>query len=132
LNLAFNIAKRIAFTRQHSFARFIIRLSVAATAVSVMSMIVTLAFVNGFQQKVAGKVFSFWGHIRVQRFEPNKSLVAEEAPIHKNKKVEELIRTEPGVYRFQTFATKSAIIEKIKRSRVCCSRASKRNMTAHN
>jgi len=114
LSLAFHIAKRIAFTKQKSFARFIIRLSVAATAVSVMSMIITLAFVNGFQQTVASKVFSFWGHIRVQKFEPNKSLVAEETPIKKNKKVEEIIRRETGVYQVQTFATKSAIIEKNK------------------
>ena len=92
LNLAFNIAKKIAFTRKKSFARFIIRLSIAATAVSVMSMIITLAFVNGFQQTVANKVFSFWGHIRVQKFEPNKSLVAEETPILKSKKIEWLRR----------------------------------------
>ncbi|MBY0480777.1 MAG: ABC transporter permease [Chitinophagaceae bacterium] len=114
MNLAFNIAKRIAFTRQKSFARFIIRLSVAATAVSVMSMIITLAFVNGFQQTVANKVFSFWGHIRVQKYEPNKSLVAEETPIKKNSKVLSIITNEPGVYQIQTFATKSAIIEKNK------------------
>ena len=114
MSLAFHIAKRIAFTKQKSFARFIIRLSVAATAVSVMSMIITLAFVNGFQQTVASKVFSFWGHIRVQKFEPNKSLVAEETPIQKNKQVEEIIKNETGVYQLQTFATKSAIIEKNK------------------
>ena len=77
LNLAFHIAKRLAFNRQKSFSRFIIRLSVAATALSVMAMIVTMAFVNGFQQTVSEKVFSFWGNIRVQKYEPNKSLVAE-------------------------------------------------------
>jgi lipoprotein-releasing system permease protein len=77
-------------------------------------MIITLAFVNGFQQTVASKVFSFWGHIRVQKFEPNKSLVAEETPIKKNKNVEEIIKKETGVYQLQTFATKSAIIEKNK------------------
>ena len=114
LNLAFNIAKKIAFTRKKSFARFIIRLSIAATAVSVMSMIITLAFVNGFQQTVANKVFSFWGHIRVQKFEPNKSLVAEETPILKSNKIESIIRKQTGVYQIQTFATKSAIIEKNK------------------
>lgn len=77
-------------------------------------MIVTLAFVNGFQQTVAHKVFSFWGHIRVQKFEPNKSLVAEETPIKKNSQVEQIIQQESGVYHLQTFATKSAIIEKNK------------------
>ena len=79
-----------------------------------MSMIITLAFVNGFQQTVSSKVFSFWGHIRVQKFEPNKSLVAEETPIKKNKQVEDIIRQETGVFQLQTFATKSAIIEKNK------------------
>ncbi len=114
MNLAFHIAKRIAFNRQKSFSRFIIRLSIAATALSVMAMIVTLAFVNGFQQTVSEKVFSFWGHVRVQKYEPNKSLVAEENPIEKNAKIEALIAKEPGVQKVQGFATKSAVIEKNK------------------
>lgn len=114
MNLAFYIAKRIAFNRQKSFSRFIIRLSVAATALSVMAMIVTLAFVNGFQQTVSEKVFSFWGHVRVQKYEPNKSLVAEETAIAKNDTIEALIRNEPGVKQVQTFATKSAVLEKNK------------------
>jgi lipoprotein-releasing system permease protein len=115
LNLALHIAKRIAFNRQKSFSRFIIRLSVAATSLSVMAMIITLAFVNGFQQTVSGKVFSFWGHIRVQKYEPNKSLVAEETAIAKNDTIEAmLLRSEPGVQQVQSFATKSAILSKNK------------------
>jgi lipoprotein-releasing system permease protein len=114
LNLAFHIARRIAFNRQQSFSRFIIRLSVTATALSVAAMIITLAFVNGFQQKVSGKVFSFWGHIRVQQYEPNKSLVAEETPINKSDTVENILRAQPGVHHTQSFATKSAVLEKNK------------------
>lgn len=114
MNLAFDIAKRIAFNRQKSFSRFIIRLSVAATALGVMAMIITLAFVNGFQHTVSEKVFSFWGHVRVQKYEPNKSLVAEETPLEKNDTVENLLRIEPGVKTVQSFATKSAVLEKNK------------------
>jgi lipoprotein-releasing system permease protein len=114
LNLAFHIAKRVAFNRQKSFSRFIIRLSVAATALSVMAMIITLAFVNGFQKTVSEKVFSFWGHVRVQKYEPNKSLVAEETAIAKNDTIELLLRSEPGVQQVQSFATKSAVMEKNK------------------
>jgi lipoprotein-releasing system permease protein len=114
LNLAFQIAKRIAFNRQRSFSRFIIRLSVAATALSVAAMILTLAFVNGFQQTVSKKVFSFWGHVRVQKYEPNKSLVAEETPINRNDTIESILKAEASIYRVQSFATKSAVIEKNK------------------
>lgn len=111
LNLALFIAKRIAFNRQKSFSRFIIRLSVAATAVSVMAMIITLAFVNGFQKTVSEKVFSFWGHIHVQHFEANKSLVSEENPIKRNDTVYNLIKKKQGVVQVQAFATKSAVLE---------------------
>ena len=114
MNVSLFIAKRIAFNRQKSFSRFIIRLSVAATALSVMAMIITLAFVNGFQQTVAEKVFSFWGHVRVQKYEPNKSLVAEETPIQKNDTIYSLIKQERGVQQIQSFATKSAVLEKNK------------------
>jgi lipoprotein-releasing system permease protein len=77
MNVAAFIGERVAFSKQRSFSKFIIRLSIAATVVSVASMIITLAFVNGFQETVSQKVFSFWGHIRIQRFEPTRSLVAE-------------------------------------------------------
>lgn len=114
LNLAFHIAKRIAFNRQKTFSRFIIRLSITATALSVMAMIITLSFVNGFQRTVSEKVFNFWGHVRVQKYEPNKSLVAEETAINKDASIEALIRQDPDVLQLQSFATKSAVLEKNK------------------
>jgi len=114
LNISLYIAQRVAFNKQKSFSRFIIRLSVAATAVSVMAMIITLAFVSGFQKTVSEKVFSFWGHIRVQHFETNKALVAEETPIQKNDTVYQALLHEPGVKHIQVFATKSAVLERHK------------------
>lgn len=114
MNLSFHIAKKIAFNTEKTFSRFIIRLSIAATAVSVMAMIVTLCFVNGFQETIANKVFSFWGHIRVQHFEADKSLISEEVAIEKNDTVETILKNQKGLERFQTFATKSAVIQKNK------------------
>ena len=111
MGLSYHIAKRIAFNKQQSFSRFIIRLSVAATAVSIIAMIITLAFVNGFQEKVADKIFGFWGHIRVQKYETGKSLISEELPLNKNKAVENSLAGAPGVVSYQSFATKSAVLE---------------------
>ncbi len=83
----------------------------AATAVSIIAMIITLAFVNGFQEKVADKIFGFWGHIRVQKYETGKSLISEELPLTKNKAVENSLALALGVVSYQSFATKSAVLE---------------------
>lgn len=66
---------------------------------------------NGFQQTVADKVYSFWGHIRVQHFEPDKSMMAEEVPINRDSTVEKLIDSQKEVTKIQAFATKSAVLE---------------------
>lgn len=110
MNIAGFIARRIAFNRQKSFSRFIIRLSVMATAISVAVMVITLAFVNGFQQTVSQKVFSFWGHIRVQDKQPLRTPIAEQTPIEKNAGVEKAIRSNPAVKSIHAFATKYAIL----------------------
>lgn len=114
MKLSLFIATRIAFNKMQSFSRFIIRLSVAATGLSVMAMIVTLSFVNGFQKEVSHKVFSFWGHIHVQHFEMGKSLVTEETPITENDTILKLLQKEKAVHSIDAFATKSAVIEKNK------------------
>ena len=111
MKVASFIANRIAFNRQRSFSRFIIRLSIVATVISVAVMIVTLAFTNGFQETVSQKVFSFWGHIRVQFKQPMKSSIAEEEQIEKNDTVAQAIAQNPNVVSIHPFATKYAILK---------------------
>ncbi|WP_026259854.1 ABC transporter permease [Segetibacter koreensis] len=111
MNVPVFIATRIAFNSQQSFSRFIIRLAITATAVSVAAMILTLAFVNGFQETVSQKVFSFWGHLRLQQYEPSKALVAEESPLTKNDSIINGLKKLRDIETIQPFATKSAVLQ---------------------
>ena len=65
MNTAFEIAKRISFYKQKNYTRFIVRLSIAATAISVAAILLTFSIVNGFQSTVSHKLFSFWGHLQI-------------------------------------------------------------------
>ena len=105
------IANRIAFNQQKSFSRFIIRLSIVATVISVAVMIITLAFANGFQETVSQKVFSFWGHIRIQEKQPDKSVIAEETPITADTALVAAIRKDSRVKTIHPFSTKYAILK---------------------
>ncbi len=73
-------------------------------------MVLSLAFINGFQKAIGEKVFSFWGHLRIQHFEPFKMGIAEETPIPRNDTIEWRLGNDPDVAHVKPFATKSAIL----------------------
>jgi lipoprotein-releasing system permease protein len=113
LNTAAFIARRIAFNRERSFSRFIIRLAIAATVISVGAMILTLAFTNGFQYAISQKVFNLWGHLRVQHYSASRSSNSEEAPMSKNDTVLHALKNDPDVRTVQAFATKFAVVRSL-------------------
>jgi lipoprotein-releasing system permease protein len=76
-----------------------------------MVMIVTLSFVNGFQDAVSQKVFSFWGHVRIGYRQPMKATIAEEEPIEKNDTIVRMVKAMPAVASIHPFATKYAILK---------------------
>jgi lipoprotein-releasing system permease protein len=92
LNLELFIVRKIAFSSRKSFSSFIIRIAIAAVALSLSTMIITTSMVNGFQKEIRNKVLSFWSHLEIVPFSLSNSLQEE------------------GVYRYQDFYTDKKII----------------------
>ena len=82
MNTAFEIAKRISFYKQKNYTRFIVRLSIAATAISVAAILLTFSIVNGFQSTISSKLYSFWGHIQISAV--NSTNLKEDSLVAKN------------------------------------------------
>lgn len=102
MSIAFEIAKKISFQKQKTYTRFIVRLSVLATAISVAAILLTLSIVNGFQARISGKVYSFWGNIRVNSI--NGALLTPDP------KTEQQLLQMPNVKSVEPFNTQSTVL----------------------
>lgn len=111
MRLSFFIARRIAFNKGSSFSRFIINIAIIATAISVAVMILATALVNGFQQVIQEKIFSFWGHIHVTQYQVNAGPLTEQIPFMADSSLADSISRIPGVTAVNAYATKSAILK---------------------
>lgn len=100
MSTSFEIAKKISFQKQKSYTRFIVRLSIAATAISVAAIIITLSIVNGFQESIADKVFRFSGHIRIGS--------VSGLPMEDNITVQQL--NHPNIQSLTPFVSQSAVL----------------------
>ena len=100
MSTPFEIAKKISFHKQKSYTRFIVRLSIAANAISVAAILLTLSIVNGFQESIADKVYQFWGHIRVNTING--------API--DQQIQASYLQHPGIARVTPFINQSAVL----------------------
>ena len=105
------MARRIAWNPQRSFARFIMRISIGATAISVAVMIIAVSLVNGFQEAIRDKVFGFWGHIRIEARQAPRSLLAEEVPIQRNELLIGSIQKNEQVRSIHAFTTRYGVLK---------------------
>jgi lipoprotein-releasing system permease protein len=109
LNLEYFIAKRFLNKNKKNFSESIIKVSIAGIALGISVMILSVAVVTGFKQKISEKVIGFGGHIQIGNFDLNKSI--ESLPIEKNLLLENKIRQIKGVKNIQVYANKAGMIK---------------------
>lgn len=85
------IFRRIADQRARSISAFIVKVSTAATALSIAVMVLSSALIDGFQQEVKNKVFDFWAHFHIKPYTLTQSfnehpMSADTALIHSLRK----------------------------------------------
>jgi lipoprotein-releasing system permease protein len=69
-------------------------------------MIIALSFGNGFNNAISEKVFSFWGHLRLQHYESFSGALVQESPIRANDSVVNMLKKNPAIRSVQQFATR--------------------------
>ncbi len=104
MNTAFEIAKRISFFKQKNYTRFIVRLSIAATAISVAAILLTFSIVNGFQSTVSNKLYAFWGHLQIS--------AVNGANLNDNPSTAKQISAIPNVQSASAFLNQTMVLSK--------------------
>ena len=104
MNTAFEIAKRISFYKQKNYTRFIVRLSIAATAISVAAILLTFSIVNGFQSTISSKLYAFWGHIQISAVDGAN--LKDDSLVIKN------IQTIPNIQSASAFLNQTMVLGK--------------------
>jgi len=110
LHIGTFIARRLSGRHQRSLSGLVVRLSLLATVFSVSVMILTLAFVSGFQDAIAKKIFNFSGHIRVQQHPPQSSDLSDESPSVANDSIRQMIRHVKHVQRVDAYINKTCLM----------------------
>ena len=111
MNLEYFIAKRLIAAKEYksSISAPIIKIAIAAIAIGMVMMIISVATGMGLQQKIREKVSAFNGHIIISNYDNNQS-EATLTPIAKNQKFYPKFNSVAGISHIQAVATKAGII----------------------
>ncbi|MFD2824137.1 ABC transporter permease [Lacinutrix iliipiscaria] len=111
MNFEFFIAKRIIDSKAYksSVSAPIIKIGIAAIAIGIIVMMITIATGIGLQQKIRDKVSAFNGHIIISNFESNNSQESGK-PISTQQDFYPNFKSVDGIKNVQAVASKFGII----------------------
>ncbi len=111
MNLEYFIAKRLITSsgNKSSISAPIIKIAIAAIAIGMIMMIVSVATGIGLQEKIREKVSAFNGHIIISNYDDNQSQVSV-TPVSTHQDFYPKFTTVSGITHIQAVASKSGII----------------------
>ncbi|HEU4497255.1 MAG TPA: FtsX-like permease family protein [Flavobacterium sp.] len=111
MNLEYFIAKRLIAAKNHksSISAPIIKIAIAAIAIGMVMMIISVATGIGLQQKIREKVAAFNGHIIIANYDGNQSEVSI-SPISAHQDFYPKFKNVEGISHIQAVAAKAGII----------------------
>ncbi|PJJ10744.1 lipoprotein-releasing system permease protein [Flavobacterium sp. 1] len=111
MNLEYFIAKRLITAKDYksSISAPIINIAIAAIAIGMIMMIISVATGIGLQNKIREKIAAFNGHIIISNYDNNQSEITL-LPIDKNQNFYPKFNAVPEVSHIQAIASKSGII----------------------
>lgn len=87
----------------------IVNIAIAAVAISVAVMLISIAVVQGYKLQITNKITGFSNHIQISRLDFNNSF--ETNPIYRDAKIEQTLNSDNRIEFIQPYATKAGIIK---------------------
>ena len=111
MNIEYFIARRLdkGDLGSKSLSLLIIKITTIAVALSLATMILSVAIVTGFRREIQNKLSGFVGHIIITRHTSNESYQLE--PIELDSTVIRKVLSTPGVDHIQIFALKAGLVK---------------------
>lgn len=111
MNFEFFIAKRLIKGKEHksSISSPIIKIAIAAIAIGMVMMLITIATGVGLQRKIREKVAAFNGHVIISSYDNNNSAESW-APIKRDQEFYPDFKEVDGIVHLQGVATKVGVI----------------------
>ncbi len=108
MNFSYFTAQRLSLGKR-SFSAFIIRMGIAAVAISVAVMILAVGIMQGYKTKITEKITGFNAHLQIKSLDFNESFEAK--PILSDEAYLQELKAAEGVHNVQAYAQKAGIIK---------------------
>jgi len=109
LNLSYFIAKRISRQQKEGFSATIHKIAVFSIGIGLAAAIISFLIMRGFQEAVKQKMYSFSGHLLINKFSMNNSV--EETPLDYNIDLYNNQQQFSGLHHIQEYAHKAGLVK---------------------